>query len=132
MASRSLLDLHPDLLPLAEWFLEQCKGADIDPLVTCTFRSHAEQESLYAQGRSQPGKIVTNARGGQSKHNFMINGKPASKAFDIAPLVAGKIEWNSSHPVWAHMGEIGESVGLEWGGSWAGKLKDYPHFQMRE
>jgi hypothetical protein len=30
------------------------------------------------------------------------------------------------------MGEIGESVGLEWGGNWTGKLRDMPHFQMRE
>lgn len=34
------------------------------------FRSIAEQDTLYAQGRTTPGKIVTNARGGQSFHNF--------------------------------------------------------------
>jgi peptidoglycan L-alanyl-D-glutamate endopeptidase CwlK len=132
MASRSLDDLHPDLRPLCQWFLEQCEVQDIHPLITCTYRSHAEQEALYAQGRSQPGKIVTDARGGKSRHNFTLNGKPASKAFDVAPIINGKIEWSDKHPVWAHMGEIGESVGLEWGGNWTGKLRDMPHFQMRE
>jgi peptidoglycan LD-endopeptidase CwlK len=131
MASRKLEHLHPDLKPLCEWFMEQCEAADIHPLITCTYRSHAEQEALYAQGRSQPGKIVTNARGGQSRHNYTIDGKPASKAFDVVPLINGKPEWDASHPAWQHMGEIGESIGLEWAGRWT-KFKEFPHFQMKE
>lgn len=131
MASRSLDDLHPDIQPLCEWFMEQCRGADIDALITCTWRSPAEQDALYAQGRTKPGKIVTNAKAGQSKHNFMINGKPASKAFDVVPLVNGKPDWDSTHPAWEHMGEIGESVGLEWAGRWK-HMREYPHFQLKE
>lgn len=131
MASRSLDDLHPDLKPLCKWFLEQCEAQDIQPLITCTWRSNAEQEALYAQGRSHKGKIVTNARGGQSRHNFMIDGKPASKAFDVVPIINGKPEWDASHPAWGHMGEIGESVGLSWAGRWV-KFREYPHFEMKE
>lgn len=131
MASRLLTDLHPDLLPLAEWFLEQCRGADIDVLVTCTYRSNAEQDLLYSQGRSEPGQIVTNAKAGQSKHNFTINGKPASKAIDIVPLIHGKPEWDSKNPVWEQLGELGESVGLEWAGRWQ-HMREYPHFQLRD
>ena len=35
-----------------------------------TYRSFDEQNHLYAQGRTKPGKIVTYAKGGQSYHNF--------------------------------------------------------------
>lgn len=131
MASRLMTDLHPDLLPLAEWFLEQCRAQNIDVLVTCTYRSNAEQDMLYSQGRSEPGRIVTNAKAGQSKHNFMIDGKPASKALDIVPLTHGKPEWDSSNPVWEAIGELGESVGLEWAGRWK-HMREYPHFHMKE
>jgi peptidoglycan L-alanyl-D-glutamate endopeptidase CwlK len=131
MASRKLEDLHPDLRPLAEWLVEECRELDIDILITCTWRSHAEQDVLYAQGRSKPGKIVTYARGGQSAHNFVLDGKPASKAFDVVPLIGGKPEWDAEHPVWQHVGELGESMGLEWAGRWK-KFREYAHFQMRE
>lgn len=130
MPSRLLNDLHPDMKPLMRWFLDECQKQGIDVLVTCTWRSNDEQGKLYAQGRSTPGRIVTNAKPGQSMHNFMLNGVPASKAFDVVPLIHGKPEWDASNPVWEKMGEIGESVGLEWAGHWI-KWREFPHFQLR-
>jgi peptidoglycan LD-endopeptidase CwlK len=131
MASRSLNDLHPDFAPLVRGFLEECKAKKIDVLVTCTWRSNQEQEFLFQQGRTANGKIVTNAHGGQSKHNFMLNGVPASKAIDIVPLENGKPQWDSSDPIWHVVGEIGEGHGLEWAGRWT-RFKEYPHFQMAD
>lgn len=130
MASRKPEDLHPDLLPLYRWFMEEAAKASIDVLTTCTYRSNQEQDALYAQGRTTAGHIVTNCKGGQSAHNFTINGFPAAKAFDIVPIVNGKPDWESKDPIWQQLGDIGNSVGLNWAGRWA-HMREYPHFQLR-
>jgi peptidoglycan L-alanyl-D-glutamate endopeptidase CwlK len=146
MPSRKLTDLHPLVQPLAKLFLEKCDKAGIDILITCTYRSNKEQEECYAQGRTTPGKIVTNARAGQSKHNYMINGVPASKAFDVVPLRFGKLVWGTrgngidNDPtdddkddleLWQRVGQIGKACGLEWAGDWT-RFKEFPHFQLRD
>ena len=79
MASRKIEDLHPDLQPLCREFVRRCEAAGVTALITTTFRSGAEQDELYAQGRTKPGPRVTNARAGQSAHNAMIQGKPAAR-----------------------------------------------------
>ena len=129
MASRSPDDLHHDIISKYHAFIAGCKEQGIDVLITCTYRSGEEQDSLYAKGRTTPGKIVTNAKRGQSKHNFTINGKPASKAFDVVPVIDGKLVWDDKHPVWKSLGEIGKRCGLEWAGDW--KFREYPHFQIQ-
>ena len=82
-------------------------------------RTYAEQNALYAQGRTTPGSIVTNARGGYSFHNFGV-------AFDVG-LFRGRsyIEGGSGY---IGVGHLGESIGLEWGGRWR-TFQDIPHFQ---
>ena len=130
--SRDINHLYPALQPLCREFITQAAAMDIDVLITCTYRSNAEQNELYAQGRSKPGLIVTRARGGQSAHNFTINGKPASKAFDVVPIVNGKPMWNEGHPAWAKLGEIGESLGLNWYGKPDARFKEKPHFQLAQ
>jgi peptidoglycan L-alanyl-D-glutamate endopeptidase CwlK len=128
MTSRRLEDLHPLMRPLVNAFLSACKHDDIDILVTCTYRSDEEQARLYAQGRTKPGPRVTNAKPGQSMHNFRFNGKPASLAVDIVPLVNGKPVWSASAPVWQKVGKLGEEAGLEWAGRWK-RFREFPHFQ---
>lgn len=131
MASRKLSDLHPDVRPLAEKFLDAADDEGIEVLVTCTYRSGIEQAELYAQGRTAKGKIVTNAKPGQSLHNVMLNGNPASRAFDVVPMVNGKPMWEADHPYWQKLGAIGRSLGLEWAGDWK-RFREYPHFQLKE
>lgn len=121
--SRSLDDLNPQTKQRAESFVEACKSAGIDVLIYCTYRSSAEQDALYAIGRTKPGKIVTNAKGGQSEHN-------KRRAFDCVPMLHGKPQW-SDHKAYAQMGAIGESLGLEWAGRWTGSLRETAHFQYR-
>lgn len=129
MASRSLTDLHPRLQEKAINFLQRCEKQGIDVLIYCTYRSNKEQAELYAQGRSKPGKVVTYAKPGQSNHNFTIDGKPASKAFDCVPLVHGKPQWSNKDPLWQQLGKIGTEVGLMWAGNWT-RFKEYPHFEL--
>lgn len=130
MASRKLTDLHPDLEVKANQMLVECHKQNIDLLITCTYRSKEEQEMLYSQGRTTPGKIVTNAKPGQSAHNTIgPTGLPGAMAFDVVPIVHGKPQWDSKDPIWKSVGDIGKSFGLEWGGDWI-SFKDYPHFQL--
>ncbi|OWY40058.1 peptidase M15 [Xenophilus sp. AP218F] len=130
MPSRKIEDLHPDLQPLARQFLERCRAAGLDILITCTWRSGAEQNQLYAQGRTQPGARVTNARAGQSAHNAEIQGRPAARAFDIVPLVAGKPCWDDKHPAWQTAGRIGMELGLNWYGRPGAPFREFPHFEL--
>jgi peptidoglycan L-alanyl-D-glutamate endopeptidase CwlK len=83
-------------------------------------RSYNEQNELYAQGRTKPGKIVTNAKGGQSWHNHGV-------AFDIGLFKGGK--YLEESPLYAACGKIGQSLGFDWGGAWR-TFKDEPHFQI--
>lgn len=118
--TRDIKDLFPIVAKKAQDFQALAKNNGYDFVITCTYRSKEEQDALYAQGRTNAGAIVTNAKGGQSYHNWRC-------AFDIVPLVNGKTVWNDD-ALWAKLGQLGTSVGLEWGGSWTG-FKDMPHFQ---
>ena len=126
--SRILSDLHPAMQPLAAEFLNNCKAAGIDLLVTCTWRSGAEQDALYAQGRTTPGSIVTRAKAGQSRHNHTLSGRPASLALDVVPLRLGKPVWAASDAIWQDVGRIGKACGLEWAGEWK-RMREFPHFE---
>ena len=84
-------------------------------------RSYAEQNALYARGRTEPGPIVTNARGGYSNHNFGI-------AFDIGVFEGSRYLGDS--PKYRAVGMLGMELGLEWGGNWT-DFVDQPHFQLR-
>ena len=131
--SRDLKHLRQDVKEKAEELLKKASDIGIDLLVTCTYRSNEEQATLYALGRTAKGKIVTNALPGESKHNNMEGGvaglQPASLAFDVVPLVAGKPMWDASNPVWQVVGSLGESVGLKWAGRWK-RFKELAHFEV--
>jgi peptidoglycan L-alanyl-D-glutamate endopeptidase CwlK len=90
--------------------------------VTQGLRTWDEQEQLYAQGRSLPGSIVTNAPPGSSYHNFGL-------AVDVVPMTPLGPDWDVTHPVWGQIVQTGRSVGLEAGATWR-TFKDYPHFQL--
>ena len=117
--SRKLSDLHPILQEKAELFMQRCKEAGIKVVIYNTLRTFAEQDKLYSQGRTQPGRRVTNAPAGYSYHNYGL-------AFDFAFRTGTKgVTWNGP---WDQAGKIAKSVGLEWGGYWR-KFPDRPHCQ---
>lgn len=125
ISSRKLEDLHPKVKAKAEAFLAKCKAEGIDVIITCTYRDAAEQDRLYAIGRTTPGKKVTNAKAGQSFHNYRL-------AFDCVPLRHGKPVWGTAGAdgeLWIKLGAIGVACGLEWAGKWT-RFREYPHFQF--
>lgn len=127
MASRSLVDLAGPVRHAAMAFQNECHRRGLVALIYCTLRSMDEQAALYAQGRTRPGAIVTNARPGQSRHNPDADG--LAWAFDAVPLRGGIALWDDLDAL-ALMGECGEYVGLTWAGRWRGKLRERVHFEM--
>lgn len=124
--SNRLDDLDPEVQDMALRFLAACEREGIKLKVTHTLRTYAEQEALYAQGRTTPGSRVTSAPAGYSWHNF-------GRAFDVAekdatPYDLGAPGLHDDNVLWEQIGSIGESFGLEWGGRW--KWPDRPHFQF--
>lgn len=90
-----------------EW---RCNRADVDPIVADDIdgllgpsayawavyyglRTAAEQAALYAQGRTTPGAIVTNAPPGRSAHEHGL-------AVDVCILVGGHEEWDYTDGAW--------------------------------
>ncbi|EAC4628507.1 N-acetylmuramoyl-L-alanine amidase family protein [Listeria monocytogenes] len=88
------------------------------------YRSKAEQNALYAQGRTKPGSIVTNAKGGQSNHNFGV-------AVDLCLYSndGKKVIWESTTSRWKKVVAAMKAEGFKWGGDWK-SFKDYPHFEL--
>ncbi len=120
--SRKLEDLTPEMAALCKAFIEKCQWLRTDVIITSTYRDNESQNAIYAQGRTAPGKKITNAKGGESMHNYRV-------AFDFVPTDAkGQPIWNDE-VLWAKCGKVGEDLGLEWGGSWK-SFKDKPHFQL--
>lgn len=87
--------------------------------ITEGFRSTERQNELYAQGRTTVGNIVTNAKGGESFHNYGI-------AFDVVFIEDG---YNAPEKDWELLGFMGKRLGFDWGGDWKG-FTDKPHFEM--
>lgn len=98
-----------------------------DMTIVYGHRSNAEQAELYAQGRTKPGKIVTNARPGQSRHNSW-----PSDAVDVIPYVNGSGSWSWDHinPMADHIKRVAADLGIEvtWGGDW--RMKDGAHWEL--
>ena len=93
-------------------------------IITCTYRTPAEQKILYAQGRTTPGSIVTNIDGVTklSNHNYY-----PSRALDFAVLIGGQISWATLN--YQFMKDLARTHGLTWGGNWT-TFKDYPHLEL--
>ena len=121
--------LHPDVRAAADQLVRQAAARGIEVVITSGFRSMEEQDRLYRQGRSEDGKIVTNARGGQSYHNYGL-------AIDFALRAGSKVVWDmdrdgnkSGRSDWMEVVELAKALGFDWGGDWS-KFPDYPHLQM--
>lgn len=118
--SRDINALTTNTFHKCRAFINACRDQGIDVIITSTYRSAEEQDKIYAVGRTIPGKIVTNAKGGYSFHQYRC-------AFDFIPVIAGKAQWDNTELI-NKCGLIGESCGLEWAGRWK-KFKEKLHFQ---
>ena len=121
----NIATLLPEVHPYARALVQRAAAVGITNKIISGTRTYAEQDALYAKGRTTPpiGKkhIVTNARGGFSNHNFGI-------AFDIGVFEGSS--YLDDSPKYKAVGAIGTELGLDWGGNWT-SLVDEPHYQLR-
>lgn len=119
--SKKLDDLIPVVHSKALQWLKECDKQGHDVLVTSTYRDFESQNALYAQGRTKPGKKVTNAKAGQSFHNYGV-------AIDFVPIINGKPDWNNIDN-FKKIADIAKKFGFEWAGDWKGRFIEYAHIQ---
>ncbi|TGD58763.1 M15 family metallopeptidase [Flavobacterium humi] len=126
--------LHPSVRLEASQIIQVCNFAlkgRAKVRITQGFRSFKEQEILYAQGRTKPGRKLTNAKPGESIHNYGF-------AVDICLIIDGKTaswdtarDWdNDKIADWYECVKIFAKFGWEWGGNWK-EFKDLSHFDKR-
>ncbi len=117
----TITNLQPEVRPYARLLVQKAAAAGITIRIISGLRTYEEQDALYAKGRTAAGNKVTNAKGGQSNHNFGI-------AFDVGVFEGG--QYMGESPMYKTVGALGVDIGLEWGGNWK-TIKDQPHFQLR-
>jgi RHS repeat-associated protein len=117
---KNIQSLNPAIRMMAKNFIIEANKSSGDTKIRIAqgHRTYAEQDALYAKGRTAPGSIVTKARGGYSNHNFGL-------AFDIVGITNGKVDYNLD---WTKLSGIGKSNGFDWGGDWK-SFQDKPHFE---
>jgi peptidoglycan L-alanyl-D-glutamate endopeptidase CwlK len=130
----------PPLRDLTTKLLDAMDRLDYPMTVTAGVRTMAAQQALYAQGRTAPGNIVTNADGVTKKSNHQPKDDGFGYAVDCAFLVDGadrdgELEtpsWGEDHP-WFLYGQMAKTLGkgkVVWGGDWSG-LRDLPHIEWK-
>ena len=126
--------LHPVVRKETKTIIDECDKAltgRAKVRITQGLRTFQEQDDLYAIGRTKPGKKVTNAKGGQSIHNYGF-------AVDICMIIDGKTaswdtvkDWDTDKVAdWYECVKIFAKHGWDWGGNWK-TFKDLPHFEKR-
>ena len=120
-SDRRIAKLHPEIQAMAKEFIIRAdRELGIKLRVASGLRTFKEQQDLYDKGRSKPGKIVTNAKPGDSFHNYGL-------AIDVVEIKDGKAIWKN--PRWQQIADLAKSIGFKWGGDWK-SFKDRPHFEF--
>lgn len=117
MTCRDINELTPLAQKACRLFLKKCGEEGLRVFITETYRSQARQNSLYAQGRTTPGLIVTWTK--SSRHT-------SRRAWDIACI--GKDLYDTV--TLKKAGYIAKQLGITWGGDW--ETIDRPHFEITE
>jgi peptidoglycan L-alanyl-D-glutamate endopeptidase CwlK len=114
---------------------EAIKYTPVDFTITSGVRTTEEQQSLYAQGRTKPGGIVTNADGVKKKSNHQAKADGYGHAVDLYPYFNKSVQVNATNElnvIAAHILATARCMGIavEWGGNWK-SLPDMPHFEIK-
>lgn len=126
LMSRSIANMgavNPKVKDLALELIKRAYHEGINVQITSGYRSNAEQQKLYNQGRTTAGSVVTNAGPGQSVHNYgyaidyVLVNEDGSKAIWVV------------NKDWKRVAAIGKQLGFQWGGDWS-KFPDPPHLDM--
>lgn len=126
--------LHPKARPIFRKFIEACENAlGVTIRITQGLRTFEQQQAIYDQGRTKPGKIVSDAKPGSSFHQYGL-------AIDTGIIEGGKIKWDYNYQL---LQPFAMACGLTWGADWDGDGKtkaqgdkdehfvDLPHFEIK-
>jgi peptidoglycan LD-endopeptidase CwlK len=130
--SASLDLLWPTFRERLERGLAAARAAGLQVHVFEANRTTARQAALYAQGRTEPGPVVTRARAGFSWHQY---GVAADLVFDGAPEEGVQWSWDGDYVGekkgdYERLGAIMQMAGLEWYGAVGAPFIEMPHFQL--
>jgi peptidoglycan L-alanyl-D-glutamate endopeptidase CwlK len=116
-----LLLLHPKVRDTFKKFIEECEAQNPEWTLRISqgLRTFAEQQALYDQGRTKPGKKVSNAKAGQSLHNYGL-------AIDLVELDDKVVDWNFDMK---KLAPIAEKYGITCGSKFR-SFPDLPHFEI--
>lgn len=134
VTSQRISMLHPSVRDEITKIITECNSSltgRAKVRITQGLRTFKEQDDLYAIGRTKTGKKVTNAKAGQSIHNYGL-------AVDICLLIDGKEaswdtakDWDNDKVAdWYECVKIFAKYGWDWGGNWK-SFKDLPHFEKK-
>jgi peptidoglycan L-alanyl-D-glutamate endopeptidase CwlK len=130
--------LHPKIRDEVKLLIEKAEDffpASIAIRIAQGLRTIDEQNGLYAKGRTKPGNKVTNAKGGQSYHNYglaidfcLLYDKDGNGTYEVASWDVSA-DFDKDHiPDWREVVDVFEKAGYTWGGRWA-KIVDAPHLE---
>lgn len=121
--------IHPELRARVEKILAAMELLGFPMIPFAGVRSVAEQQALFAKGRTAPGSIVTYLDGVTKRSNHQVKEDGLGYAVDCCFLVNGRPSWDLKLP-WAAYGACAKALGLVWGGDWV-RLRDYPHVEFK-
>ena len=124
----TLKGIHPDLVKVVK---EAIKITKQDFMVVQGVRTAEEQNKLFRQGRTRPGKVVTQLDGFKKKSNHQVKDDGYGYAVDLCPY---PIDWNDLDKfkvISEAMTQASRKLGVKitWGGNWK-SFKDYPHYEL--
>ena len=136
LSERSLKNLehiHPDLVKVIK---EAIKNSPVDFTITDGLRTTAEQQALYAKGRTVAGTRVTQKNGTTNKSNHQAKGDGLGYAVDLYSFYDGKVQVDDDKKlkvIAEHIKAVAKDlkINIEWGGDWK-TFKDYPHFELKK
>ena len=130
----NLKQIHPDLVKV---MTESIKTSPVDFTITDGLRTTAQQQALYARGRTAPGKIVTYTDGVKNKSNHQAKSDGYGYAVDLYAYYNGSVQVDDDktiiNKIAPHIKATAKKLGInvEWGGDWE-SFKDYPHFELKK
>lgn len=127
---KDVTQLHPTLQKKIKELKKLCADNGITIRITECLRTVSEQDALYAKGRTKPGSKVTNCQG-KSYSSMHQWGVAFDYVIDQDTDKDGDVDINDLYcsKLMNVVGKLGQSIGLEWGGSWK-SIVDKPHFQL--
>ena len=125
---KKIMTLHPKIRFEVLHIFKECYKQNLKIRIVQGYRTFAEQDELYAQGRTKPGPVVTKSRGGMSNHCYGLS-------IDFCLLKSdGSISWSLTEDLnddgnkdWMQVVNIFKEFNYSWGGDW--KFKDNPHIE---